>query len=40
MGDPLQFGAGEESGENAQVPFGSNTELVPALYKQLHGRGI
>ena len=30
MGDPLTGGAGEESGANAQVPFGSDTELVSA----------
>ena len=40
MGDPLPTGAGEESGANAQVPFGSDTELVSASYKQRHGRGL
>jgi len=28
MGDPLPVGAGEESGADAQAPFGSDTELV------------
>ncbi len=37
-GDPV--GAGEESGADAQAPFGSDTKLVSASYKQRHGRRI
>jgi len=37
-GDPI--GVGGESGADAQAPFRSDTELVSASYKQLHGRGI
>jgi hypothetical protein len=40
MGDPLPVGAGEESGADAKAPFGSDTELVSASYKQRHARGI
>ena len=37
-GDPV--GVSEESGGDAQTPFGSDTELVLPSYKQRHGRGI
>ena len=40
MGDPLPVGVGEESGADAQAPFGSDTELVSASYKQRHCRRI
>jgi hypothetical protein len=40
MGDPLSVGAGEESDADTQEPFGQDTELVSASYKQRHGRGV